>query len=229
MPELIPAKLRISKKLTIRSIFKHLIFVFAAIGSASGLELNNSIINFIDDRFGPAAVKRIQQWEKISNYSKPISNEQKLKLVNAFFNKVRFLSDQEHWNKEDYWATPLELLATNAGDCEDFSIAKYFTLRDLGVPDEMMKITYVKALKLNQAHMVLAYYPSPDAEPLILDNLINEIKPASQRQDLAPVYSFNGEGLWLSKIRGQLGKRLGNSDKLDNWVELMKRHHNLLN
>ncbi|WP_197479414.1 transglutaminase-like cysteine peptidase, partial [Oleiphilus sp. HI0132] len=81
------------------------------------------------------------------------------------------------------WATPLEFLATNAGDCEDFSIAKYFTLREMGIPDDMIKITYVKALELNQAHMVLAYYPTPDAEPLILDNLINEIKPAGQRTD----------------------------------------------
>ncbi len=208
--------------------YKCLISIFLISTWASALELDSKILDFIDKRFGQSAVERLQQWERIANYQQAISNEQKLKLVNQFFNRVKFVSDQEQWNKEDYWATPLEFLATNAGDCEDFSIAKYFTLREMGVADDKIKITYVKALELNQAHMVLAYYPTPGAEPLILDNLINEIKPASQRPDLAPVYSFNGEGLWLSKIRGQTGKRLGSADKLDNWVELMSRHHKLL-
>lgn len=209
-------------------IRKFILVICFSIGCAAALELNDRILTFIEERFGLPAVKRLQQWEKIANYKAKLSDEHKLALVNKFFNQIKFKSDIKHWNKEDYWATPLELLATNAGDCEDFSIAKYFTLREMGVADAKMKITYVKALELNQAHMVLAYYPSPDAEPLILDNIDKEIKPASQRQDLAPVYSFDGEGLWLSKIRGQLGKRVGNANKLDNWVELMERHHNLL-
>jgi predicted transglutaminase-like cysteine proteinase len=196
--------------------------------SAIALDLNNKVLEFIDKRFGSAATERLQQWERIANYQKSITELQKLKLVNQFFNRVKFVSDQEHWNKEDYWATPLELLATNAGDCEDFSIAKYFTLREMGVSDEKMKITYVKALELNQAHMVLAYYPEPDSVPLILDNLINKIKPATERVDLAPVYSFNGEGLWLSKMRGQEGKRIGSADRLDSWQELLTRHYKLL-
>ena len=167
-------------------------------------------------------------WEKISNTQKHLDDQSKLKLVNSFFNEAKFISDIKHWGKEDYWATPLELLATNGGDCEDYSIAKYFTLREMGVPIENMKITYVKAVKLNQAHMVLAYYEKPDAEPLILDNLIDEIKPASIRTDLVPVYSFNGEGLWLSKLRGQNGKRIGNADKLKSWQDLLTRHHSLM-
>jgi len=196
--------------------------------SSISLELNEELFTFIQKRFGAQAVERLNQWEKIANLKKNISNVNKLKLVNSFFNKAEFISDQKHWGKEDYWATPLELLATNGGDCEDYSIAKYFTLREMGVPMDKMKITYVKAVKLNQAHMVLAFYPEPSADPLILDNLINDIKPASKRDDLVPVYSFNGEGLWLSKLRGQEGKRIGGSDKLKNWQELLTRHHNLM-
>lgn len=196
--------------------------------SSISLELNEELFTFIQKRFGAQAVERLNQWEKIANLKKNISNVNKLKLVNSFFNKAEFISDQKHWGKEDYWATPLELLATNGGDCEDYSIAKYFTLREMGVPMDKMKITYVKAVKLNQAHMVLAFYPEPSADPLILDNLINDIKPASKRNDLVPVYSFNGEGLWLSKLRGQEGKRIGGSDKLKNWQELLTRHHNLM-
>jgi predicted transglutaminase-like cysteine proteinase len=89
------------------------------------------------------------------------------------------------------------------------------------VPDEQLRIVYVKALELNQAHMVLAWYPRPDADPLILDNLINDIKFASQRTDLEPVYSFNGSGLWSSKAGKN--KRIGEADKLSRWRELNQR------
>ena len=116
----------------------------------------------------------------------------------------------------------MELLTTNGGDCEDFSIAKYLTLRAMGVPDEQLRIVYVKALELNQAHMVLAWYKTPDAEPLVLDNLINHIKPASQRPDLEPVYSFNGEGLWLNQQSG-VRKRVGDAEKLEHWRKLNER------
>jgi len=196
--------------------------------SVLSLEINKTVRRFIENKFGMPAVERLLKWEKIANSDQTSDTENKLSLVNSFFNEVEFISDQLHWGKEDYWATPLELLATNGGDCEDYSIAKYFTLREMGVPEDKMKITYVKALKLNQAHMVLAYYPEPSAEPLILDNLINDIKPASERNDLLPVYSFNGEGLWLSKFQDQKGKRIGNADKLKSWKDLLTRHDELM-
>lgn len=192
------------------------------------LELSAKLYEVVEKKFGSDAVHRLQQWEKIANLKTPLDTTKKLNLVNRFFNQAKFVDDIDHWGKKDYWATPVELLATNAGDCEDYSIAKYFTLREMGIPDEKMKITYVKAVKLNQAHMVLAYYPEPGSEPYILDNLVKEIKPASKRPDLVPVYSFNGEGLWLSKIRGQEGKRLGDSSKLDSWQDLLNRHHTLM-
>lgn len=211
--------------LTLRTLLIGFIFLSS---SVIALELSTKLMKVVQERFGDDAVKRLVQWEKIANLKTPIDTAKKLQLVNTFFNRARFVDDIDHWNKEDYWATPVELLATNAGDCEDYSIAKYFTLREMGVPDEQLKITYVKAVKLNQAHMVLTYYPQPGAEPYILDNLTKEIKPASQRPDLVPVYSFNGEGLWLSKIRGQEGKRLGDASKLDSWKDLLSRHHTLI-
>lgn len=212
-----------------RSPISQALFLFLFLStSVLALELSGKLIEVVERKFGPAAVKRIQQWEKIANLKTPLEHAEKLHLVNTFFNRAEFKDDIEHWGKEDYWATPVELLATNAGDCEDYSIAKYFTLRELGIPDDQMKITYVKAVKLNQAHMVLAYYPEPGAEPLILDNLVKDIRPASKRPDLVPVYSFNGEGLWLSKLRGQEGKRLGDSSKLDSWQDLLNRHHVLM-
>ncbi|RLA00148.1 MAG: sulfate adenylyltransferase, partial [Gammaproteobacteria bacterium] len=147
-------------------------------------------------------------------------------LVNKFFNSnVLFIDDQSLWGKEDYWATPLEMLSIGAGDCEDYSIAKYFTLKELGMDEEKLRLTYVKAIDINQAHMVLTYFENKRAIPLVLDNLIVEIKPANLRTDLIPVYSFNGTGLWLAKSRGG-SQRVGDASRLSLWEELESRMKN---
>jgi predicted transglutaminase-like cysteine proteinase len=86
------------------------------------------------------------------------------------------------------------------------------------VPIARLRMTYVKSLKLNQAHMVLAYYARPDADPLVLDNLEDTVRPASQRADLVPVYSFNDEEVWI-ELRG----RSGSPAQLRNWRALMDR------
>ena len=98
----------------------------------------------------------------------------------------------------DYWASPLQALGKGMGDCEDYSLAKYFSLVSMGMPIAKLRLVYVRAQigGQSQAHMVLAYYPAPGAEPMILDNLVSEVRPASQRPDLEPVFSFNSEGLW---------------------------------
>jgi hypothetical protein len=70
--------------------------------------------------------------------------------------------------------------------------------------------------------MVLTYFSSPSAEPLVLDNLVGIVKPASERQDLIPIYSFNGTGLWLAKQRGR-GKLAGSSSRLKRWQDLLER------
>ena len=179
----------------------------------------------IKKRYGQAAYDRVQQWMKLLNQKKLTSDTDKLKQVNDFFNKVRFVSDIEHWKKQDYWATPLEMLITNGGDCEDFSVAKYFSLREMGMSMDKLRLTYVKALSINQAHMVLSYFPDKNAEPLILDNFDTDIKPASERKDLFPVYSFNGEDLWLSKDKStQKWVGAGKSARMSLWQNLLKKY-----
>ena len=180
------------------------------------------IIRTAESRYGNLgpAKQRIQAWDELIKSSGNLAEKDKLTAVNRFFNRqVRFTNDIALWRVNDYWATPVEMLVKGAGDCEDYSIGKYFTLRRLGVPADKLRITYVKALNYNQAHMVLTYYASPGAEPLVLDNLINDIKPASQRRDLLPVYAFNAEGLYLA------GSNVKKSDtkKLSRWQDILKK------
>jgi predicted transglutaminase-like cysteine proteinase len=168
---------------------------------------------------GPAKA-RIQAWDALieANLTEPPAVQ--LENVNRFFNRqLTFVDDRALWQDNDYWATPIEALIKGAGDCEDYSIAKYFTLRRLGIPSEQLRITYVKALRQNQAHMVLTYYAAPTASPLVLDNLIANIRPANQRRDLLPVYAFNAEGLYLP---GSNNKK-GDSKKLSRWQDLLKK------
>ncbi|MDW7773510.1 MAG: transglutaminase-like cysteine peptidase [Desulfobulbaceae bacterium] len=172
--------------------------------------------------YGPGARERLEAWVRLIREDQSGTDMEKLEKVNSFFNQVQFVDDSIHWKQEDYWATPIELLASNGGDCEDFSIGKYFTLKIMGVSEEKLNMTYVKALRLNQAHMVITYYERPGAEPLVLDNLNEQIKPASQRQDLLPVYSFNGISLWIAKQRGK-GKMVGSSERLGQWKNLLER------
>lgn len=175
--------------------------------------------------FGEAAAQRIQRWQALFGELKEASEANKIQRVNQFFNEeIRFANDHLHWSQEDYWATPYEALTSNGGDCEDYVIAKYHALKKLGVEGDKLRITYVKAVRLNEAHMVLTYFPTKDAIPLVLDSLINVISQADKRPDLVPVYSFNADGMWLERMKGE-GIRMGNPNKLDRWTNLRVRMH----
>jgi len=182
----------------------------------------SKIINALDSNYGERAAKRGQAWFNVMDNSNNLMDSEKLENVNRFFNMLRFIDDIKLWGDKNYWATPIEFIGVNGGDCEDFAIAKYFTLLELGIPDEKMRITMVKAVRLNQYHMVVAYYETPGSVPLILDNIEGLIKPASERQDLIPVYSFNGKQLWLNKEKGQ-GVVAGKSQRLKRWTNLNQR------
>jgi predicted transglutaminase-like cysteine proteinase len=157
------------------------------------------------------------------------TTEEKLRRVNEFFNRrIQFGDDQQIWGQSDYWATPMETLAKGKGDCEDFTIAKYFTLINAGVANEQLRLVYVKARiggsssTVQQAHMVLVWYAAPDAEPLVLDNLITEIRPASRRPDLQPVFSFNSQGIWQGVAGGE-PQSAGGIGRLSRWQDLLQR------
>lgn len=183
---------------------------------------NQKIVTALSDNYGQRAALRGRAWLTIMAESGNASTADKLAKINGFFNQLQFIDDSKLWGVENYWATPIEFIGVNGGDCEDFAIAKYFSLLELGVNDDKMRITMVKSLTLDQYHMVVAYYPTPGAIPLILDNIDGEIKLADQRNDLLPVYSFNGKQLWLNKEKGQ-GVLAGKSQRLKRWSNLNQR------
>jgi len=177
--------------------------------------------SLISDGINTETRQRVEAWKSLIENGTSKSDIDKLNSANEFVNEIEFVDDIYHWKKQDYWATPLQTLVTEAGDCEDLSIAKYFTLTAMGLDKNKLRLTYVKALTINKAHMVVSYFAEPNSEPLVLDNLNKTILPASQRQDLLPVYSFNGEGLWLAK-REEGGRYAGTSDRMGLWQGLLQ-------
>lgn len=199
-------------------------FITLSITASRTFNITDSKLRLIEQKYGTAAKTRVELWDAMIQSSKNEKILNQLKNVNDFFNQIKYSTDAAHWKKKDYWATPFEFMGTGAGDCEDYAIAKYFSLRELGVPDEKLRITYVTYKKVNskfeQAHMVLTYYHKPGATPVVLDNINKKLKLATERPDLSPVYSFNATGLWQAKNKGSV--RVG-SNNLRSWKELMSR------
>ncbi len=179
------------------------------------------------ERYGPRAASLVKEWRRMLDTAHPQPEAEQLASVNTFFNrKLVFESDELVWKQKDYWATPLEFMGRGMGDCEDFTIAKYMSLLLLGVPQDKLRLIYVRARTggagsgLSEAHMVLGYYAQPDAEPLILDNLISNIRPASARSDLTPIFSFSHQGLWVA---GASTSSADPTARLSRWRQVLEQ------
>lgn len=180
-------------------------------------------------RFGPARLALLREWQASLSDARKSAELDKLRKLNDFINRhIEFDEDISIYNSSDYWATPLETIGHGRADCEDFAIIKYFSLKDAGVAISKLRLVYVKA-RLDeaggprlQAHMVLAYYATPNAEPLVLDNLVPEILPASQRKDLQPIFSFNSEAVW-NGVAGNSAKGKAGTGQLSRWQDLLLR------
>lgn len=125
-----------------------------------------------------------------------LPEEAKLKQTNSFFNQFHLKTDLENYGVVDYWASPLEFLNKRGGDCEDYAITKALTLVAEGVSPNKLKVAYVMASSFNNtsAHMVLLY-STENNDPLVLDNLIDDIRPLSARRDLSFKFSFDLSGI----------------------------------
>lgn len=164
--------------------------------------------------------QRLADFDTMIHSSRALSFEGKVNAVNNFFNKrIAYMEDIQAWGKQDYWATPLETLNKGAGDCEDFAIAKYFALEQLGVPQSSMKITYVKSTKFTEAHMVLLASKHEGGSPVVLDNMTLRALPYAKRTDLMPVYSFNEQSFFY----GVSNESAGGITNMSKWTEVLQR------
>ncbi len=175
---------------------------------------------------GPLAVAGARDLLALTARLNLADDSTRLVAVNDFFNRrIAYGEDIDVWGQQDYWASPLEMLGVGRGDCEDYVIGKYFSLIVLGMPTAKLRLVYVRARVGGptgsvQAHMVLAYYAAPGADPLILDNLIGDVRPASNRPDLEPVFSFNSDGLWQGMGAQSAGDPVA---RLSRWRDVLSK------
>jgi predicted transglutaminase-like cysteine proteinase len=194
------------------------------LGAVMGQAIDREHLRHVaEHRYGAAGLESVSDWLHLIEQGRGQPVAERLERANQFVNgRTLFQSDFQVWQAQDYWATPLETLGVGRGDCEDFAIAKFVSLVALGIPQEQLRLIYVRAQidgMQSQAHMVLGYYADPNGEPHILDNLVGTIEPASARTDLVPVFSFNAEGLWAGGIKAANDP----TTKLSRWRDLMSR------
>jgi len=203
------------------SLFFVLLLSFYTLNAKELYSIDKKTLEFTQKHHGEEAKERMVALVKLLNKIHKESELKKLEAINKFFNHVEFSNDIKVWKQKDYWASREEFLSVDIGDCEDYVIAKYFSLRQLGIPEDRIFLTYVKAIKYKQSHMVLTYFKSKKAVPLVLDNINQKILPSNKRRDLRPLFSFNGEKIYMAKQRG-LGREVPKGKvNLKKWSNLI--------
>lgn len=139
-----------------------------------------------------------EEWEAFLKRSqdKQLEGKTLLMEVNAHLNRARYVQDPINWGVPDFWAHLREFFQRN-GDCEDYAISKYATLKRLGVPTEAMRVVVLEDSNLNLAHAVLTV--EMNGTTYVLDNQISSVLPDSAIYHYLPVYSINEHGWWMHR------------------------------
>jgi len=138
-----------------------------------------------------------KDWEKFLDEIRRDDKWDQLAAVNRYMNTRRYISDSRNWGVKDYWATPGEFMA-RSGDCEDFAIAKYLSLRRLGWSDDALRVAVVRDLSLNVNHAVLIVYF--DGRTWLLDNQIGRVVETESVRHYRPVFSINEKYWWRHRV-----------------------------
>lgn len=133
-------------------------------------------------------------WAALRQKAEGKPRMEQLRIINNFWNGWPYREDSSNWGKQDYWAIPAQFLR-NSGDCEDYAIVKYFTLKELGFNPSDMRIVVLKDTMRNLAHAVLAVYLNNDV--FILDNISNVVLSHKRLGNYSPQYSVNESGRWM--------------------------------
>ncbi len=176
----------------------------------------------LQEVYGGRAIQRAEAFSRLLAPRAGTTDQQKIRAGEQLLQQSDLQRGPQVVGDEDYWANPLEFIGARGGDCEDYSIAKYYTLMELGVDEKRLRLAYVKAVKYNQFHMVTLYFPTPKSDPLVLDNINSRILPGSKRTDLIPVYSFDAKSIWIMKSRRE-GTLAGSADRLAQWTSMKTR------
>ncbi len=140
----------------------------------------------------------INEWKNFikeqSNYNDKF---EALTAVNRYINSFRYISDNKEWGQDDHWETVNQFL-TKGGDCEDFAIAKFITLRKMGFSNDDMRVLVLQNPILGSAHAVLVVYINK--KPYFLDNEIPKVVTEKDYKHYTPVYSINETNWWRYKI-----------------------------
>jgi predicted transglutaminase-like cysteine proteinase len=147
-------------------------------------------------RTASANTPRAQMWKEEMNRLKGLSQREQIEGVNAFFNQITYIEDIDNYGKTDKWATPFEFME-RGGDCEDFSIAKYTSLRMLGFSTDQLRVAIVQDKIKDIPHAILIVYS--DAGSYVLDNQDKQVETIAAVSRYQPIFSINTRSWWLHK------------------------------
>ena len=209
---------------------KQLIFLILLINYASAFEfkLNGKDLKYINNSNKKSFIEnRLNKYKDLKTQVKDYELLRKLSHVNSFINKILPAHDISTQASLDYWATPKEFLLQGHGDCEDYVIAKYFTLLELGIPKEKLYFAVVDIKGEKTSHMILLYLENKESTPLVLDNLSSVVIPLTKRTKLIPKFAFNEIDSYKFTYEKFTEKVKINWGKEDKWEKLLNRVYTL--
>ncbi|MBL4895160.1 MAG: transglutaminase-like cysteine peptidase, partial [Emcibacter sp.] len=136
-------------------------------------------------------------WLDLLDFLKDKPADRQIAEINIHMNKAPYITDIINWGVSDYWAS-LRQFFKKDGDCEDYAIAKYMSLKKLGFDADMMRIVVVQDTNLDIPHAVLVV--SLNGTRLILDNQISYVAKEKAVLHYRPYYSINEKAWWLHRM-----------------------------
>jgi len=204
-----------------------LLLIFTTVLSSKELILTKKEINYIKKSPKKSyIINRFKKFKQMREKASTLPTNKKLAYVNAFFNKILPINDATKYSYDDYWATRKEFIIEGQGDCEDYVIAKYFTLIELGIKKKNLYFAVVQVKGKTSYHMNLLYLETPKSVPLVLDNLSFKVVPLPVRKKLITKFAFN-EYNSHNLTKTGLGKKV-NIDwgDVNKWEVLLDRVYN---
>ncbi len=135
----------------------------------------------------------LQRWQDFLETLQGMGTMQKIREVNRYMNEAPYIRDPINWGVADYWESPREFFLKN-GDCEDYAIMKFLSLRRLGFSNSQMRVVVLKDQHLRVHHSVLAVYVG--GQIYILDNQIKQVVKQERIKHYKPIYSINETNWW---------------------------------